>query len=88
MPSPGLCLPVLEAKSRVSLPPPREQAVNVMVTIGLAVAKKLRIIEGTVMLRVPPCWRCFGPVVEKSCFRIGQSLKKREPQFDKKAMLS
>eukprot|EP00439_Symbiodinium_sp_Y106_P068084 s2029_g11.t1 len=37
----------LEAKSRVSLPPPREQAVNVMVTIGLAVAKKLRIIEGT-----------------------------------------
>mmetsp|Transcript_74206 Transcript_74206/g.174162 ORF Transcript_74206/g.174162 Transcript_74206/m.174162 type:complete len:446 (-) Transcript_74206:311-1648(-) len=37
----------LEAKSRVNLPPPREQAVNVMVTIGLAVAKKLRIIEGT-----------------------------------------
>ena len=37
----------LEAKARVNLPPPREQAVNLMVTIGLAMAKKLRIIEGT-----------------------------------------
>ncbi|CAE7352219.1 BNA4 [Symbiodinium sp. CCMP2592] len=37
----------LEAKSRVNLPPPREQAVNVMVNIGLAIARKLRIIEGT-----------------------------------------
>ncbi|CAE7193045.1 BNA4 [Symbiodinium natans] len=37
----------LEAKDRVTQPPPRQQAVNVMVTIGLAMAKKLHIIEGT-----------------------------------------
>ncbi|CAE7736438.1 BNA4 [Symbiodinium pilosum] len=37
----------LQAKDRVTKPPPRTQAVNLMVTIGLAMAKKLHIIEGT-----------------------------------------
>jgi kynurenine 3-monooxygenase len=37
----------LQAKDKVVSPPPRQQAVSVMCTIGLGIAKKLKIIEGT-----------------------------------------
>jgi len=37
----------LRARDKVVAPPPRQQAASVMVTIGLSVAKKLRIVEGT-----------------------------------------
>jgi len=37
----------LQAREKVLQPPPRQQAVNIMVTIGLGIAKKVGIIEGT-----------------------------------------
>jgi kynurenine 3-monooxygenase len=37
----------LQAKDKVLSPPPRQQATSIMVTIGLGIAKKLHIIEGT-----------------------------------------
>lgn len=37
----------LQAKQKVVSPPPRQQAANIMVTIGLGIAKKLHIVEGT-----------------------------------------
>jgi kynurenine 3-monooxygenase len=36
----------LRARDKVVAPPPRQQAASIMVTIGLSVAKKLRIVEG------------------------------------------
>lgn len=37
----------LQARERVVAPPPRLKASNIMVTIGLVIAKKLHIIDGT-----------------------------------------
>jgi len=37
----------LQARDKVVAPPPRQQATNIMVTIGLGIAKKLHVIEGT-----------------------------------------
>ncbi|CAE8627803.1 unnamed protein product [Polarella glacialis] len=37
----------LQAREKVLSPPPRTQATNIMVTIGLGIGKKLNIIEGT-----------------------------------------
>jgi len=37
----------LQARDKVVAPPPRQQAANIMVTIGLGIAKKLHVIEGT-----------------------------------------
>lgn len=37
----------LQARDKVVAPPPRKQAENIMVTVGLGIAKKLHIIEGT-----------------------------------------
>lgn len=43
----ALQIMALQARDKVVSPPPRQQATNVMVTIGLGLAKKLRVIEAT-----------------------------------------